>query len=81
MGIGNAIIEEDEELQKELVRLAKRRKVKRKIVFSIVAFLTVLLVVFGAYMVGKYSGKKNDKRYKNVKNERKIGVVIRKIDQ
>ena len=59
MGIGNAIIEEDEELQKELVRLAKRRKVKRKIVFSIVAFLTVLLVVIGAYMVGKYSGKKN----------------------
>lgn len=33
MGIGNAIIEENEELQKELVRLAKRRKVKRKIVF------------------------------------------------
>ena len=33
MGIGNATIEKDEELHKELIRLAKRSKSKRKIVF------------------------------------------------
>lgn len=45
MGIGNATIEEDEELHRELVRLAKGSKRKRKVIFSIIAFLIALLVV------------------------------------
>ena len=58
MGIGNATIEKDEELHKELIRLAKRSKSKRKIVFFIISFLIVLLLVCGACMVGNNLGKR-----------------------
>ena len=51
--------EDKEKIQKELVRIAKKSKFKRKLIFIVVLSVIALLIIFAAWLYGRDQAKKN----------------------